>query len=72
MGRDSATFRDKGTEVSSLSREKRTAGQAKNLVKGGDRPGQLKYSINDAPKERKGNKKGEKGAKHQAKVRQMS
>ena len=35
-GRDSATFRDKGTEVSSLSQDKGTAGQAKNLAKGRD------------------------------------
>ena len=33
-GRDSATFRDKGTEVSSLSRDKGTTGQAQNLAKG--------------------------------------
>ena len=41
-GRDSATFRDKGTEVPSLSRDKGTTGQAKNLAKGRDRPGQSK------------------------------
>ena len=35
-GRDSATFWDKGTEVSSLSRDKGTMGQAKNLTKGRD------------------------------------
>ena len=34
MGRDSATFRDKGTEVPSLSRDKGTTGQAQNLAKG--------------------------------------
>ena len=33
-GQDSATFRDKGTEVSSLTRDKGTTGQAINLVKG--------------------------------------
>ena len=33
-GRDSATFRDKGTEVPSLSRDKGTTGQAQNLAKG--------------------------------------
>ena len=33
MGRDSETFRDKGTEVLSLSRDKGTTGQAKNLAK---------------------------------------
>ena len=41
-GRDSATFRDNGTEVSSLSRDKGTTGQAKNLTKGRDGPGQQK------------------------------
>ena len=39
-GRDSATFRDKGTEVASLSRDKRTTGQAQNLTMGWDGPGQ--------------------------------
>ena len=34
-GRDSATFRDKGTEVPLL-----TTGQAQNLAKGRDGPGQ--------------------------------
>ena len=38
-GRDSATFRDKGTEVPSLSRDKGTTGQAKNLAKGRDGTG---------------------------------
>ena len=42
MGRDSATFRDNGTGVDSLSREKGTTGQAKNLTKGRDGPGQPK------------------------------
>ena len=32
--RDSVTFRDKGTEVPSLSRDKRTMGQAQNLATG--------------------------------------
>ena len=41
-GRDSATFRDKGTELPSLSRDKGTTGQAQNLAKGRDGPGQLK------------------------------
>ena len=41
-GRDSATFWDKGTEVSSLSRDKGTTGQVKNLNKGRDGPGQPK------------------------------
>ena len=34
MGRDSATFWDQGTEVPSLSRDKRTTGKAQNLAKG--------------------------------------
>ena len=41
-GRDSETFQDNGTEVPSLSRDKGTMGQAKNLAKGWDRPGQPK------------------------------
>ena len=44
-GQDSATFRDKGTEVPSLSRDKGTTGQAKNLAKGQDGPGQQKYAM---------------------------
>ena len=40
MGRDSATFRDKGTEVPSLSRDKGTKGQAQNLAKEGKGLGQ--------------------------------
>ena len=39
-GRDSETFRDNGTEVPSLSRDKGTTGQAKNIAKGRDGPGQ--------------------------------
>ena len=39
-GWDSATFRDKGTEVLSLSWDKGTTGQAQNLAKGWDRPGE--------------------------------
>ena len=38
LGRDSETFRDRGTEVPSLSRDKGTAGQAKNLAKGQGQP----------------------------------
>ena len=34
MGRDSATFWDKRTEVPSLSQDKRTTGQAQNLAMG--------------------------------------
>ena len=40
MGPDSSTFRDKGTEYSSLSRDKGTMGQAQNLATGRNRPGQ--------------------------------
>ena len=40
MGRDSATFRDKGTKVPSLSRDKGTTRQAQNLAMGRDGPGQ--------------------------------
>ena len=40
MGRDSATFPDKGTEVPSLSRDKGSTGQAQNLAMGWDGPGQ--------------------------------
>ena len=40
--RDSATFQDKGTEVPSLSRDKGTTGQAKNLAKWQDGMGQPK------------------------------
>ena len=39
MGRDSETFWDNGTEVPSLSRDKGTTGQAKNLAKGQDGTG---------------------------------
>ena len=42
MVQDSATFWDKGTEVPSLSRDKGTTGQAKNLAKGRDGSGQQK------------------------------
>jgi hypothetical protein len=44
-GQDSATFWDKGTEVSALSRDKGTTGQAKNLAKGRDGPGQPKSGL---------------------------
>ena len=46
--RDSATFRDKGTEVPSLSRDKGTTGQAKNLAKGQYGPGQPKFGMGRA------------------------
>ena len=42
MGWDSATSPEKGTEVPSLSRDKGTTGQAKNLAKGRDGSGQPK------------------------------
>ena len=35
-GRDSATFRDNGTEIYSLSRDKGTTGQAQNFATGRD------------------------------------
>ena len=44
-GRDGATFRDKGTEVPSLSWDKGTTGQAKNLAKERDRLGQPKSGM---------------------------
>ena len=47
-GLDSATFRDKGTEVPTLSREKGTTGQAKNLAKGWDGLGQPKFGMRQA------------------------
>ena len=42
-GWSNATFRDKGTEVPSLSLDKGTTGQAKNPAKGRDGPGQPKF-----------------------------
>ena len=58
-GRDSATFRDRqnffvpgqrdnGTEVPLLSRDKGTKGQAQNLAKGRDGPGQPKFGMGRA------------------------
>ena len=47
-GRDIATFWDKGTEVPSLIRDKGTTGQAKNLAKGWDGPGQPKFGTGRA------------------------
>ena len=38
-GRDGATFRDKGTEISTLSRDKGTTGQAQKLATGRDGTG---------------------------------
>ena len=54
MGWDSATFRDKGTEVSSLSWDKGTTGQAKNLTKAPDGPGRARTAkIQDEPEQPK-------------------
>ena len=39
-GPNSPTFRDKGTEVPSLTRDKGTTGQAQNITKGRDGLGQ--------------------------------
>ena len=39
-GRDSTAFLEKGTEVSSLLRDKGTTGQAQNLAMGRDGPGE--------------------------------
>ena len=46
--RDRTTFRDNGTEVSSLSQDKGTTGQTKNLTKGRDGPGQSKFGTGRA------------------------
>ena len=43
-----ATFWDKGTEVPLLSQDKGTTGQAKNLAKGRDGPGQPKFRMGRA------------------------
>jgi hypothetical protein len=47
-GRDSATFRDKGTEVPPFSWDKGTMGQAQNLAMGRDGPGQCQNLGRDA------------------------
>ena len=47
-GRDSETFRDNGTDIPSLSWDKGTTGQAKNLAKGRDGPGQPKFGTGRA------------------------
>ena len=57
-GRDSATFRDKGTEVPSLSWDKGTMGQAQNLAMGRDGPGQSKKGRSKTGKGRSKNRKG--------------
>ena len=46
--RDSGSFQDKGTEVPSLCWNKGTTGQAKNLAKGQDGPGQPKFGTGRA------------------------
>ena len=47
---DSATFWDKGTKIPSLSQDKGTTGQAKNLAMGRDGPGQAETAkIRDGP-----------------------
>ena len=48
MGWNSLVSQDKGTEVPSLSRDKGTTGQAKNLAKGQDGPGQPKFGTGRA------------------------
>ena len=60
MGRDSATFWDNGTEVPSLSRDKGTTGQAKNLAKGWDGPGQPKFRTGRARTAKSGTGRGTK------------
>ena len=55
-GRDSATFRDTETEVPSLSRDKGTAGQARNLAKGRDQPGQPKSGTGRGTKQNRAEK----------------
>ena len=45
MEQDSATFRDAGREIPSLSRDKGTTGQATNLAKGREGPGQPKFGM---------------------------
>ena len=47
-GQDSATFWDNGTEVPLLSRDKGTTGQAENLAKWRDGPGQPKFGMGRA------------------------
>ena len=51
MGQNSATFRDNGTEVPSLSWDKGTTGQAKNLAKGWDGPGQPRFGTGHGTKQ---------------------
>ena len=57
-GRESATFQDNGTEVPSLSRDKGTTGQAKNLAKGRDGPGRAGTAkIRDGTRDKTGQSK---------------
>ena len=46
--RDSATFRDKGTETPSLSQYKGTTEKAKNLAKGRNGPEQPNFGMGQA------------------------
>ena len=48
MVQDIATFRDKGTEIPSLSQDKGTTGQAENLATGRDGLGQPKPGTGQA------------------------
>ena len=67
-GRDSEAFRDNGTEVPSLSWDKGTTGQAKNLAKGREGPGQPNFGTGRAgiAKNRDGtrDKTGQSGKGH--------
>ena len=55
-GRDSETFRDNGKEIPSLSRDKGTTGQAKQLAKGRDGSGQPKSGTGRGTKRDKAEK----------------
>ena len=53
-GWDSATFRDKGTEVPSLFWDKGTTGQAQNLAMGRDESGQSLFFCQNSGRDRDG------------------
>ena len=53
--------RDNGTEVPSLSRDKGTTGQAQNLAKGRDGPGQLKSGTGQRDSQNPGRDAGQNG-----------
>ena len=57
-GQDSETFRDNGTEIPSLSRDKGSTGQAKNLAKGRDGSGQPKSGTGRGTKRDRAEKEG--------------